>query len=314
MRMICTRARRKLGTTPAGGTLRLTGRNAKGGPRVADRRVTIDADSIDVGLETRLIDARGRVKTTLLPDDPAAPASRTKGQPVQTNSGLPGLLAQDKEAKVTADTNLVYDGVNGTAVYSGRAWLWQGETEIRGDSIDINLNKGDLIARGSARSMLVFESGRSEGQGDQIRYVDADRKVTYVAAPPQTPGSRDPVREAAQVSGPQGDLRGGRIDVFLAPNESRVQRIEATEGRGRQCGRANLHRGDAHVPSRRRELSRCRNTGGPCEDGGEDRERVSRSGGQDADGVQIDRYDRDRWWQGPNRTRTMSSCAAPASR
>ena len=101
---------------PAGGTLRLTGRNAKGGPRVSDRRVTIDADSIDVGLETRLIDARGRVKTTLLPDDPAAPVSRTKGQPVQTNSGLPGLLAQDKEAKVTADTNLVYDGVNGTAV------------------------------------------------------------------------------------------------------------------------------------------------------------------------------------------------------
>ena len=161
--------------------------------------------------------------------------------------------------------------------------------------------------------MLVFESGRSEGQGDLIRYVDADRKVTYVAAPPQTPGSRDLVREAARVSGPQGDLRGGRIDVFLAPNESRVQRIEATEGVVANVdtrtftGASLTYRaedesyhvvGTPAAPARMEERTEreCRGAVGRTL-------MVSRS----TDTIEIDGGK-------AQRTRTMSSCAAPASR
>jgi lipopolysaccharide export system protein LptA len=175
---------------------------------------------------------------------------------------------------------LDYQDAAGKAVYSGAAALWQGETAIRGDRLTLDRTRGDFIASGAARSNIVLDTGVSVGRAVEIRYDDAERRMTYIgeaplpgrgatptAAPASAPTGRgapavtppassapttrggSPVAPAtppaatgrgvapvapappapvpAQVSGPQGDLRARRIELVLAPTESRLERLEA---------------------------------------------------------------------------------------
>jgi lipopolysaccharide export system protein LptA len=130
---------------------------------------------------------------------------------------LPGLFQQATPVNVNADT-LDYSGAGGRAVYTGSATLWQGETAIRADVLTLDRARGDLVATGGARSNIVFDTGSSIGRGSEIRYDDAARLITYE-------GSR--VAPLSQLSGPQGDLQAGRIEVVLAGTESRIERLEA---------------------------------------------------------------------------------------
>ncbi|HEX5108045.1 MAG TPA: LptA/OstA family protein [Vicinamibacterales bacterium] len=207
---------------PEAESLRLESSDSGGVPIVSDERLRVEAQAIDVGLEKRAIVAVGKVKTFLRPGNatPSRPGrDGTSAQP----SRLPGLFSQNQDANVTAG-RLDYDGGAGSARYSGSVWLWQGENEIRGDRIDLNQTTGDLLAVGSARSRLVFDTGTSEGRAHEIRYVDANRAITYApekAAAAAAPGA------ASHVRGPQGDLDARQIEVLLAKTESRVERIEA---------------------------------------------------------------------------------------
>jgi lipopolysaccharide export system protein LptA len=130
---------------------------------------------------------------------------------------LPGLFAQDQAVRVTAG-RLSYDGAGRMARYDGTVVLWQKETELRADRVDIDQRTGDLTAVGQARAVMALESGRSEGEGHEIVYADAARRLTYAGAGGQA---------RARVIGPQGDLRADRIEVFLAADDGRVDRLEA---------------------------------------------------------------------------------------
>jgi len=208
---------------PAQGTLALSGADAGGGPRVADAQIQIEASAINVTLEGPRMTATGTVKTIL-----------------QARTGkLPGLLEPGNPVNVNANA-LDYQGPSGRAVYSGNATLWQGETAIRADVITLDRARGDLMASGAARSSLVLDTGVSVGRAVEIRYDDAVRRITYgppapapsgiAPAPPGiAPAGTGPVAPA-QLSGPQGDLRAGRIDVMLAKAGSSVERLEAYTG------------------------------------------------------------------------------------
>jgi lipopolysaccharide export system protein LptA len=191
---------------PAAGSLRLSG--VEGGvlPRVADDQVTIDATTIDVALQGRLMKAAGGVKTVLR-------ASKSK---------LPGLLKQDQPANVNADT-LDYQGAAGQAIYTGNATMWQGETAIRADKIAIDQSKGDLLGSGNARSSIVLDTGVSVAHAADIRYDDGAHTITYSSVP----NAAGAVTAQAQLSGPQGDLRADRIEVILAPEGGHITRLEA---------------------------------------------------------------------------------------
>jgi lipopolysaccharide export system protein LptA len=164
------------------------------------------------------------VKTVLQPRESPSTAPGTGGA---ETTRLPGLFQQATPVNVNANT-LDYSGAGGRAVYSGNATLWQGETAIRSDVLTLDRSRGDLVATGAARSNMVFESGVSVGRATEIRYEDAARLLTYgphAAAPasaaPPAAGS------LSQLSGPQGDLQGARIEVVLAKTESRIERLEA---------------------------------------------------------------------------------------
>jgi lipopolysaccharide export system protein LptA len=216
--------------------LSLSGTDAGGGPHVSVDQISIDARAIDVGLEDRQITATD-VKTTLNPQKASKPSSKGAG-----GVAIPGLLRQDEVAQINADA-LEYGGMAGRAVYRGKATLWQGKTTIRGDVISLDQEKGSLVATGSARSTLELDTGVSTGSGDEVRYDDEKRLVTYRAAAlpptsergtgsatPRTGGPADarravPVRDA-QLGGPQGDLRAERIEIVLAKQGNTVERLE----------------------------------------------------------------------------------------
>jgi LPS export ABC transporter protein LptC len=218
---------------PARGTLQLAGADAGGGPRVANSDITIDATAIDVTLEGGVMTAKGSVKTTLQP-------SRRAGgsDPPRTDGRLPGLLKEGQGANVNAEA-LAYQGSGGKAIYTGSAALWQGETAIRGDVITIDQEKGDLIARGAARSTLMLDTGASVGTAGEIHYDEAKRLISYVGAAPPAPVepaagvaaapvvAAPAVAAQAHLIGAQGDLRADRIDVALGRENGTADRLEA---------------------------------------------------------------------------------------
>ena len=149
---------RKVSTTRPKGTLRLSGTDAGGSPRVADAEIEIEGAAIDVTLQGRRMAARGNVRTLL--------------RPGAAKNRLPGLLQQGQPANVSANT-LEYDGDAGKAVYTGAAALWQGETAIRGNTIALDQTRGDLVATGAARSTVALDTGASVGSANEIRYTDS---------------------------------------------------------------------------------------------------------------------------------------------
>ncbi len=239
---------------PEAGTLRLRGSDAGGGPRVDDAQIGITAQSIDAGIDDHRMSASGAVKTTLRSGD-------GRGRDPQR---LPGLFEQGRPVNVNA-SRLEYAGDTGSAVYTGDATLWQGETAVRADGLRLDRANGDLVATGSARATVLLDGSLSVGQGQEIRYTDAARVLALEVpapaagrpgdrggaeatartggraatagggraggrgagepAPPATGRGATPV-EVARLTGPQGDLRALRIEVVLARDEGRVERLE----------------------------------------------------------------------------------------
>jgi LPS export ABC transporter protein LptC len=229
---------------PAKGTLRLSGTDAGGAPRVADAQIEIEGEAIDVTLQGRRMAARGNVRTILR-------AGSTKNR-------LPGLLQQGQPANVNANA-LEYDGDAGKATYTGAAALWQGETAIRGNTIALDQTRGDLVAAGAARSTVALDTETSIGSANEIRYRDAMRTIEYISLPaaptpvkpvaptpvsPVAPTSVSPVAPtnasptapttvsaiapaASRLSGSQGDVTASRIELVLAKAGSQLDRLEA---------------------------------------------------------------------------------------
>jgi LPS export ABC transporter protein LptC len=222
---------------PRQNTIALNGVDAGGAPHVSVDQISIDARSLEVGLQDRKITATD-VRTTLAPQKSSGPTREAAASGIT----LPGLLKQDQVANINASA-LDYRGQAGQAVYRGGATLWQGSTTIRADMISLDQEKGSLTATGSAKSTLELDTGVSTGSGHEIRYDDQKRVVTYSGAPvPPTSergsgaaGTRSgapgetrralPVRDA-QLGGPQGDLRAERIEIVLGKEGNTVERLE----------------------------------------------------------------------------------------
>jgi lipopolysaccharide export system protein LptA len=110
-----------------------------------------------------------------------------------------------------------------TADAPAQARLWQGDTTIQADRLTVNDATGNLAGKGRVATAFLIEerdekTGARErttsiGSADDFLYEDAPRKATYTGG--------------AHVSGPQGDLRASRIELFLAAEVNELQRVEA---------------------------------------------------------------------------------------
>jgi lipopolysaccharide export system protein LptA len=165
--------------------------------------------------------AAGAKSTTRATGASGPPAARgaadARGEPK-----VPGMLKDDQPAYVTAPA-LDYDGENGKAVYTGGARLWQGDTAISGDKITIDESTGDLYSNTNVRTSFIMEQVDSKTQQKKrvptiassrdMHYEDALRRATYTTN--------------AHVNGPQGDLRGVKIEMYMIEGASELERVEA---------------------------------------------------------------------------------------
>jgi len=203
---------------PAKAILVLSGGKTPAGPlpRLADDRVTVDAQAIELALNARRLVADGRVQSVFRP-----PGTRQAGA-TAVSGHLPAMLDEQQPLYVTA-AKLVYDGGASLATYTGGSRLWQGESVVRADGITLDDQHGNLTASGTARSTLRLEDApaagsaksaqRTVGEAKELQYVDAERKLAYIGA--------------AHVVGPQGDVSAERIEMFLGQEGRAMVRAEA---------------------------------------------------------------------------------------
>jgi lipopolysaccharide export system protein LptA len=246
------------------GRLLLTGKVGTQSPQVQDDRISVVSTKIDMAFEGPKLVATGEVQSVMKPSKKAQDAKApekgkkgegTKGTVPRSNAGgtvptmakeaekakaaekaktaeegthepkTPGLLKDDQPANVTA-ANLDYDGEHDKAIYTGSARLWQGDTAIAGDTITIDQNTGDLYASatsGLIRSTMMLEQLDSKTQqtkkvmtiasSKDMHYEDALRRATYTTS--------------AHVNGPQGDLRGVKIELYFVDGGGSLERAEA---------------------------------------------------------------------------------------
>ena len=222
----------RLDYQPGKGTLVLSGATAAGIPAVAEEQVNIEADIIDVALEGRGIVGKGSV-TTRMGSGTRCKPSTERAASERPATRLPAML--DQKTPVTINgARLDYEGGAGKAVYSGNARLTQGTTTtIRGETLTLDQMKGDLTATGGAIAVMTLDGRESSGRAHEIRYVDAQRLITYApppagyVAPPIAPG-RNVIAPTPQLTLPQGTISAGsRIEMKLAKEGSQLEGLDA---------------------------------------------------------------------------------------
>jgi LPS export ABC transporter protein LptC/lipopolysaccharide transport protein LptA len=231
------------------GHLQLSGNIGTQPPQVQDERITVDAKAIDMAFEGPKLIATGEVRSVMKPlktgsglpsrsspaEEQRAKAGATGASSAAARGGgasapparksepkVPGMLKDDQPAYVTAPA-LDYDGENGKAIYTGGARLWQGDTAVTGEKITIDESTGDLYANTNVRTSFILEQLDSKTQqkkrvptiasAKDMHYEDALRRATYTTN--------------AHVNGPQGDLRGAKIEMYLLEGASELERVEA---------------------------------------------------------------------------------------
>jgi LPS export ABC transporter protein LptC len=233
--------------------------------RLADERLSLTAHHIEVGLENTALAASGGVKSVLRPQ----PAGRGRGAEKRQRSAL---LADEQAVNINADR--VTSAAGGDHfVYTGEAMLWQGETAIRADSIDLDRDGGNLTAAGTARMSLPMKEGLASGRAVRIRYDNGSRTLSFSdpaapaapapnpqprpAPPPGAPPAPAAPPPQSYLSGPEGEIRADRIDVVLAEGSSATERLEANGGVNLRMGakRGNSQRLIYVASDQRYELS-----------------------------------------------------------
>jgi LPS export ABC transporter protein LptC len=202
-------------------------------PRISDPRMSVEARSLTLALESRKLTADTNVRSSLHSNGKAeksAAPSRQKAGTTGTNGSaetarLPAMLKSDKPVFVNAN-RLEYDGTS-NAVYSGDARLFQDQTTVAGDTITLDDKSGNLTATGSVRTVMFFDdvdpktkerkSTRTTAVADKLVYEDARRLATYTGTD----------SELANLVGAQGDLTAEKIQLFLKEGGHELERAEA---------------------------------------------------------------------------------------
>ena len=192
----------------AKGTLELRGID-RDPPHLINDRISVDAGKMDVTLAGPKVKAAGSVKSVLQPPKPGAAESR-----------VPSMLKQDQPVNVTADA-LDYDGASSKAIYTGAAVLWQGDTSVKGASITIDDKTGDLSATGPVTTTSMLEQNGKDNKKERVRSIATAADFNYTEAKHLAVYTG-----GAHLSGPQGDITGGRIDLFLKPSGDEIDRAE----------------------------------------------------------------------------------------
>jgi lipopolysaccharide export system protein LptA len=211
--------------------LRPAARGARKMPHVDDGDLTVDAQQIDIDINTDDLDARGDVKTRNRPSAPSA-APQTKSALFDFNDPNRPIYGTSEKLKYTSDT--------GRAVYTGTpetlARTWQDQNSVQGDEVTVETETHNLKAVGHVSSVYFLtpaadSTGRSSGpppkpteyrgSADSLDYRDAEHIATYVGAP-ATLKSADSTTTAPRIDVTFND-QGNSIDQLIATGGAYAQ-------------------------------------------------------------------------------------------
>jgi lipopolysaccharide export system protein LptA len=193
--------------------------DAGGGPRLSDERMTVDAANIQFSASAERLTADAAVRSVLQPQGKSgATASERRAR-------VPAMLKNDRPVNATAN-RLAYER-GSVATYTGSARLWQDDSRLQADTIIVDENTGNLTARGHVQSRMTLQdvdpatkqrkTMASTATSDHLVYEDDKRLATYTSA------STVPAR----MTGPQGDVTGERLQLYLKEGGNELERFEA---------------------------------------------------------------------------------------
>lgn len=182
-------------------------------PTVEDAKISVGARTIEFTLGTRDMSADTKVRSTL--------KQQKAGSRQQAK--VPSVLKQDAPIYVTANT-LRYQGAASRAVYSGSVVMWQeGDSTIKGDTLTLDDKTGNLQVDGNVVTVYWLEE-TDRKTGEKKKTLTTGRSKTFVFDDKRRLGT---YTGNAQLDGPQGNLTGHKIEIFLKANENEVERLEA---------------------------------------------------------------------------------------
>jgi LPS export ABC transporter protein LptC len=155
-------------------------------------------------------------------------------------------LAQEP-AHISAE-HLVADTARGHAVYSGKGRLWQGQSVIEGDTIELDRPTHILVAKGQVRGVFPQAAWNP-------RTGEASGQSSSKAARTQSNGSPS---AAAHPVAQLGRARGGLLTYWETESRARIEqgaRVDSEQG-SIQADRIDLYFSDSGAASGTKQLSR----------------------------------------------------------
>jgi lipopolysaccharide export system protein LptA len=145
----------------------------------------------------------------------------------ELRGGTGGLTNFSQEPALLSANHLVADAARGHAIYSGNGRLWQGQSVMEADTIDLDNPSQVLVARGNVRG--VFPQAPWSPKPGQTAIRTTDRKPSQTGRPEaslsQVRGglltywdkeSRARVEQKAKVDSPQGMIQAEQIDLYFS--------------------------------------------------------------------------------------------------
>jgi lipopolysaccharide export system protein LptA len=211
-------------TVDQSGEVRL--KNATGDAQGDRARFDRAADSVTLTGSAVLTDASSQTRAQAMTFRQTARELRAEGNVSTTELAKSSASTETKsEPAHISSSRMVADTASGHAVYTGRARLWQGDSVIQGDSIDLDRSRRTLIATGNVIAVFPQSrpsqgpppAGRASGVPSPPGFWRAEAaRMVY-----EEDQHRARLEQGAHARSADGTLRADRIDLFLASQSER---------------------------------------------------------------------------------------------
>jgi len=152
--------------------------------------------------------------------------------------------------------HLVADVARGHAVYSGGSRLWQGESVIESDTVELDNPSRMLVAKGHVRGVFPQAARPAKAGAPPARPARSGTELWHVKAGQLTDWgseSRARLEQDATAESPEGSIHANQIDLYFSPSTSgssgqQLSRAVAT-------GDVTVRQGDRRGTSNRAEYT-----------------------------------------------------------
>jgi lipopolysaccharide export system protein LptA len=171
-----------------------------------------------------------------------------------TASSISNLAQQP--AHITAE-HLVADTTRGHAIYSGKARMWQGESVIEAETIELDRPTQVLVAKGQVRGVFPQAAWNPKAH-------DATANVSINIGKPVVPVTSKNSVQKPHPGTQLGHVRGGLLTYWETESRGRIEqnaRVDSEQG-SIQADRIDLYFSDSGAASGTKQLSHSVANGG----------------------------------------------------